>query len=320
MPVGFLIGIGAGLVSALLMYSAGRGAPLLGTLLLLLTPLPSLLAGIGWGWMPAAAGAAVGALVMVVVASTSFAAGYFLALGLPVVLIAYLAYLNRPHPQAAAAVEWFPAGSLLAGVALYGGALPVLVLPMLGGSYDILRAPLSAFVHALVANAAADFGLAAASEQQTAALAEIALAALPAAFAAYWVAIFTLNLYLAGRVARASGRLGRDWPDLAALAYPRGFSLLLALALLASFAPGAMGIAGTSFTGGLLFAYLVAGLALMHFIARGRAPWLLWFVYTSLIVFGPYAALALTLGGLLDPIFNLKRRFGAPPPTTSTKT
>jgi hypothetical protein len=319
MPTGFLIGIGAGLASALLLYSAGRGASMLGTLLLLLTPLPSLLAGIGWGWMPAAAGAVVGALVMVVIASASFAAGYFLALGLPVAMIAYLAYLRRPRPQAPAAIEWFPAGSLVAGVALYGGALPVLVLPLLGGSYDILRAPLSAFVHALVASATADFGFPAPSDEQLAALAEFALAALPAAFAAYWVAIFTLNLYLAGRVARASGRLGRDWPDLAALAYPRGFPLLLALALPASFAPGAMGIAGTSFTGGLLFAYLVAGLALMHFIARGRAPWLLWFVYAALIVFGPYAALALTIGGLLDPIFDLRGRFGIPPPTTSTK-
>ena len=62
MPIGFLIGLGAGLASALLFYSAARGSPLLGTLLLLLTPLPSLLAGLGWGWLPAAAGAVAGAL------------------------------------------------------------------------------------------------------------------------------------------------------------------------------------------------------------------------------------------------------------------
>jgi len=99
MPVGFLIGLGGGLASALLFYSAARGSPLLGTLLLLLTPLPSLLAGLGWGWLPAAAGAAAGALVMAGVASLPFAAGYFLALGLPVALIPYLAYLSRPHAQ-----------------------------------------------------------------------------------------------------------------------------------------------------------------------------------------------------------------------------
>ena len=98
MPVGFLIGLGGGLASALLFYSAARGSPLVGTMLLLLTPLPSLLAGLGWGWLPAAGGAVAGALVMAVAASVPFAVGYFLALGLPVVLVAYLAYLSRPQP------------------------------------------------------------------------------------------------------------------------------------------------------------------------------------------------------------------------------
>ena len=84
------------MASALLFYSAARGSPLLGTLLLVLTPLPSLLAGLGWGWLPAAAGAVAGALVMAYRRRLPFALGYFLALGLPVAMIAYLAYLSRP--------------------------------------------------------------------------------------------------------------------------------------------------------------------------------------------------------------------------------
>ena len=90
-----------------------------------------------------------------------------------------------------------------------------------------------------------------------------------ARLAAYWVAIFALNLYLAGRIARASGRLGRDWPDLPALAYPPGFPLLVALALAASFAPGAIGVAGASFSGALLVAYLIAG-SRAHALHRPR--------------------------------------------------
>jgi hypothetical protein len=144
------------------------------------------------------------------------------------------------------------------------------------------------------------------------------IAALPGAFAAYWVGIFALNLYLAGRIARASGRLGRDWPDLPALAYPPGFPLLVALALAASFAPGAIGVAGTSLGGALLFAYLIAGLALMHFIARGRAPWILWLVYPALMLFGPYAGFVLIVAGLLEPVLKLKRRFGPSSPPSST--
>ena len=315
MPIGFLIGLGGGLASALLFYSAARGSPLVGTMLLLLTPLPSLLAGLGWGWLPAAGGAVAGALAMAVAASVPFAVGYFLALGLPVVLLAYLAYLNRPQPQDPGKLEWYPAGRLLAALSAYGGALPVLVLPLIGGSYEGLRPTMGEFFRRISTHAP-ELGLRPLGDQQIEALSEFVVAALPGALAAYWTAIFTLNLYLGGRIARASGRLGRDWPDLPAMTYPAGFPLLAVLAIAASFAPGTIGVAGTSFTGALLFAYLIAGLTLMHCIARGRWPWILWFIYAGLLLFGPYMALALIVAGLLDPALKLKRRFGALPPAT----
>jgi len=315
MPIGFIIGLGGGLASALLFYSAARGSPLLSTLLLLLTPLPSLLSGLGWGWLPAAAGAVAGALVMAGGASPSFAIGYFLALGLPAALACYLAYLSRPQQDDANTVEWYPVGRLVAALSLYGGALPVAVLPLIGGSYEGLRAPMREFFRRL-STRAPELGLQPLNDHQIEALSEFIIAALPGALAAYWLAIFVLNLYLAARIARASGRLGRDWPDLPALSFPAGFPLLLAFALAASFFPGIPGVAGTSFTGALLLAYLIAGLALIHFIARGRAPWILWFVYAALLLFEPYTAVALTLGGLLEPALKLRRRFGASPPPT----
>ena len=315
MPTSLIIGLGGGLASALLFFSAARGAPLLGTLLLLLTPLPSLLAGLGWGWLPAAAGAIAGALLMGLLAGPPLAAGYFLALGLPVALIPYLAYLSRPQPQHPGTRQWYPPGRLLAAVSLYGGALPVVVLPLIGGSYEPLRAPMGDFFRVFSARAP-ELGMKPLDERQIEALSDFVVSALPGALAAYWTAILALNLYLAGRIIRASGRLARDWPDLAALAYPPWLVLLAALAVAASFAPGIMGVAGTSFTGALLFAYLIAGLALMHAIARGRGPWLLWIVYVGLLIFGPYMGLALTVAGLLEPALKLSRRLGAPPGTT----
>jgi len=317
MPIGFIVGIGAGLASALLFYSAARGSPLLSTLLLLLTPLPSLLAGLGWGWLPALAGAAAGSVAIAVGASAPIAIGYFLALGAPATLASYLAYLSRSDPQDPARREWYPAGRLVAAMSLYGGALPILVMPLFGGTYQILQAPMGEFLRRLSTRAAPELGLRPLTAAQIEGLAEFVIAILPAALAAYWLVIFTLNLYLAGRIARASGRLGRDWPDLPGMTFPAGFALLVALALAASFAPGIAGVIGASFSGALLLAHLLAGLALMHLIARGRASWLLWLVYACLILFGPYAAFALILTGLLEPILKLKRRFGPPsPPST----
>jgi hypothetical protein len=314
MPFGLLIGACSGLTSALLFYSAARGAPLLGTVLVVLTPLPSLLAGLTWGWLPAAAGALAGACAMGLVADWTFAAGFALALGVPATLATYLAYLSRPQADDAGAREFYPAGHLVAALALYAGILPLVVLPLIGGSYDVLRPPLAEFYRQLADRAAPELGLQGLSAEEVARLAELTVFLLPGAFAAYWLAIFTLNVYLAGRILRASGRLGRDWPDLPAMSFPPLFPLLVALSLSAAFLPGVPAVAGSSFTGGLLFAYLLAGLALLHYLARGRAPWILWLVYASLIVLGPYAACAITLGGLLEAPFKLKRRLGVHPP------
>ena len=204
----------------------------------------------------------------------------------------------------------------MAALSLYGGTLPVMMLPLIGGTYEILRAPMGEFLRRLSARAAPDLGIPQLTDVQIDALAELFVYILPGAVAAYWLGIFALNLYLAGRVARASGRLGRDWPDLPSLAYPLGFQLLAGVALAATFVPGVLGVAGVGLPGALLLAYFFAGLALMHFIARARAPWILWLVYAGVFFIEPYTAILLMLAGLLEPTFKLKQRFGPSPHPT----
>ena len=317
MRVGFLIGVGGGLASALLFYSAARGSPLL-------------------EHPPAAADAAAvpaGRPRLGLAAGRSrrrcrlagdggrrqrsrSRSAISWRSGLPVALAAHLAYLSRPDPQDPNLREWYPAGRLLRGLSLYGGALPVLVLPLIGGSYEVLRAPMGEFFRRLSTRAPRARLASRSPTRRSRRWPSSSSPSCRARWRPTGSAIFALNLYLAGRIARASGRLGRDWPDLPALAYPPGFPLLVALALVASFVPGTIGVAGTSFSGALLLAYLLAGLALMHFIARGRAPWILWFVYAALVLFEPYTAVVLMLGGLLEPALKLRRRFGASPPST----
>jgi hypothetical protein len=319
MPVSLLIGSGSGLVSALLFYSATHGSPLLSSFMLLLTPLPSLIVGLGWGWLAAMAAALAGAVIIVGVASFSSAIGYSLALGAPVVMVAYLLYLSRPRPNDPDQREWYPIGRLIAAVSLYAGALPLLVLPVIGGSYGILQAPMTDFFRDFSARTAPELGLKPLTDQQIEALSEFVVTVLPGAFAAYWLAAFAVNLYLAGRIAHVSNWIGRDWPDLPALVYPPGFVLLLPLALLASFSSGVVRLVGISFAGALLVAYVIAGLTLMHFIARHRRmPWMLWFVYAGLLLFEPYGALALVIAGLLDAVLGLKRRLTPAPPSPTT--
>lgn len=314
MPIGLIIGLGSGLVSALLFYSAARGGPLLRPILLFLIPLPSLVAGLGWGWLPAAAAAVAGAIIVGAVVGGVVAIGYLIALGAPVALASYLAYLSRPDPHDPNARDWYPAGRLVAGMAIYAGALPVMLLPLVGGSYETMR-PLMTEVLQQFAKRWLPPGTSL-SDQALAEQTDWALFLLPAAFAVQWLSVCAVNLYLAGRIVLASGRLGRDWPDVAALSYPPGFAVLLGLALLAANAGGTIGTIGTSFTGAFIGAYLLAGLALTHFVARWRAPWLVWIVYLGLFFLWPFFMPAVALAGLLESTLKLKQRFGLSPPST----
>ena len=128
MPTGIVIGLGSGLVSALLFYSAARGG-VLRPILLFLTPLPSLVAGLGWGSLAA-------------VAAPSQARSQWAQSSEPLrCRLPAGARLTRhpdplprlpepsdpdPNPEAR---EWYPAGRLIAALAIYGGALPMMMLP-----------------------------------------------------------------------------------------------------------------------------------------------------------------------------------------------
>ena len=211
-----------------------------------------------------------------------FAVGYFLALGAAGGAgLAYLAYLSRPQPAGPDAREWYPAGRLMAAMSLYGGALPVLVLPLIGGSYEVLRAPHGRVLPPPV-DACARARLAAARPTRRS---RRSPSSSSPRCRARWRPIGSASsrsTSISPGASRAppagsgaTGRTCRRSP------IRRASRCSLALALAASFAPGAIGVAGTSFSGALLFAYLIAGLALMHFIARGRAPWILWLVYAG---------------------------------------
>ena len=63
MAIPFLIGAGAGLVSAALFASAATATSLAG-ILFYLAPLPICLAGLGWGWIAAAVAALAGMVVV----------------------------------------------------------------------------------------------------------------------------------------------------------------------------------------------------------------------------------------------------------------
>ena len=308
MPGSLIVGLISGLVSALLFYSAARGGPLLRPLLLFVIPLPPLVAGLGWGWLSAGVAALASGLVVSFVVGGPIAVGYILTLGIPSAIVAYLAYLSRPHPDDPNTREWYPVGRLLAAMAIYAGSLPVMLLPLVGGSYEAMR-PIMIEVLQQFSRRWMPPGEAL-TEQALAEQTDWALFLLPAGLAVQWLMVCAINLYLAGRIILASGRLARDWPDIAAMSFPPTFGLALALALVAANTNGIFAVAGTSFFGAFLAAYMLAGLALAHSVGRRGAMWVVWIVYLGLFFLWPFFMPAVVLAGLLESTLQLKRRLG----------
>jgi Predicted membrane protein (DUF2232) len=315
MPVGTLIGIGSGLASALLLYSAARGGALLKFFLLVLIPLPLLIAGLGWGYRAAAAGGLAASVLIGIAASPTAGLAVLFALALPAALLAWFAELGQDGPEQ---VKWYPAGHILGMLALYGAAVSCAVGLMLN-SFERLKPTLVPFVTSFAAQMQAQLKQPALTEAQIGALADRVIEAMPATFAAYWILLFVLNFYLAGRVTLRSGHLLRPWPDLHQIQPPVWLPLALAIGLGLSMLVGVPRMVGTALFGGTLIAFALFGLSVLHALAVGRVPWMLWLAYAALInPAAPYGVILLAMIGLLDPLFNWRQRFAKAPSPPGT--
>jgi len=307
-----LIGIGAGFVSAVVFASATTGPVLVRILLFLLTPLALFLAGLGLGPVAAAAAGLAGTLLVLVAGSMTAAVVFAASQAVPVLVLTYLASLNRP---VAGGVEWYPAGRIVIAAALIAGLFSTLTLFLLGGDIDALRTALRTMLEQFVNTElpkmpdAPTLGPDEINEATA-----IALALLPAASAISTMGSLMFNLWLAGRITLASGHLIRPWPDLAAITYPPLTPLLLAVATGAGFLAGLPGLIAAGFAGPLFFAYVLMGLAVVHYVTRGRPwrPFALWALYGALFVMNTVASLAIALLGLAEAIWPIRKM--APPP------
>lgn len=317
MPTFILIGLAGGFASAVLFMSATGGGAASRVLLYFLAPLPSFLAGLGWGPVSALVAAlAASAGIGFVLGGLWPAFVFLVSQGLPVVLLCHLALLNRSDADGAP-VEWYPVGRLVAAAALVAGGLSVMSLFMLGSDLQEVGGVLREMIEKVFAQDLAALRNKPLTTEEIDTLAQLGLYLLPAASATSWLAGFSLNLWLAGRITQATGRLARPWPDLAAMTFPPGMLWGLAIAFAFTFLPGYPGLISSGFAGALLFAYMLMGLAIIHYVTRGKPqrPFILWAVYFLLLLFNSWTAAVIALLAIAEPISPLKRwpSSGGPP-------
>jgi hypothetical protein len=313
MPYRLLIGFAAGLVSAVVFASATTGPLLMRMVLFLLTPLAMFLAGLGLGPLAAVVAGLAGMAFVLVAGSAMGALVFTASQAIPVVVLTYLASLNRQTDGGN--VEWYPVGRLVIATAILAGLFSTLTLFLLGGDIDTLRTALRDMLQSFVNTELPKMPDAPTlGPEEIDEATAIALALLPAASAISTMGSLLLNLWLAGRITMASGRLPRPWPDLAAIVYPPVTPLLLAVATGAGFLAGLPGLIAAGFAGPLFLAYVLLGLAVVHFMTRGRPwrPFALWGLYASLFIMNTVASLAIALLGLTEAIWPMRKV--SPPP------
>lgn len=311
-----LIGLGGGVVSAILLLSAAQGSFAGLILLFLLGPLPLFLAGLGWGTAAAAIAASTGAGAAGVMLGPYQGLSYLLTQGVPAVMITYLAlarYETARLTDAANADTWFPVGHLVTTIALLAGVIAAglltLIIANLGWEIDDLRSSLRTFIEHSIRRQVPGIDVSKLTPEDIADLTNLVVARTPFAMALTWFAVFGLNLWMAGRVSLASGRLERPWPNLTLVQLPAWHALVLSVTLALTYVPGLIGYLAIVLSTACLAGYALQGLAIVHRITHGHTwrGFLLFATYLVLFISGVYGFYAIALIGLAEPISPLNR-------------
>jgi hypothetical protein len=300
------IAVGAGMASALL-FVVSATASLAGMALAYLTPLPIMIAALGFGHVSGGIAAVVGASTVGLALGAFPGLTFLVVLGLPAWWLAYVCLLARPGQSGVP--EWYPLAKVVVWMALLAAA-PVMIVGALlvvhYGGFDRLVAIMAAHLEVALAGARLPGGIT---------YTELVRAA-PVAVAASTFVMLAANLWLGGRVVRTSQRLARPWPNIAdGIRLPPRIAILFFALLAAAFLPDPPGLVAAVAAAAFAMAFVFEGLAAAHVVTRGLAArrLILSAIYATILFLMPWPLLALALLGCLDSLFALRGRIPGPP-------
>ena len=322
-----LIGVGAGLVSAVLFATVIRGS-LAAFLLFYLTPLPVAIVALGWQHRSGLVASLVGTLVVGLVFDPLFGAIFALAFALPAWFLSYLALLAR-HVQAVPATggaaalppgadkQWYPLGGLAlwtAGLSVlltFGGALS------LGPDYEAYRTSVQDLMLSALKGGLEELPNIGPQTPSLTDLARLLATVVVPSSAAASALVTLIILLIAAKLVSLSGRLPRPLPRIAReFVLPRitflGFVVTAVLAVI----PGWSRFLAIALAASLTLLLALQGLATAHIlVARFPArPIILGIGYAMLVIAEPWMLIGLAFLGLAEMILSLRARSLATPP------
>ena len=306
-----LIGLGAGAASAMLFASIASGS-LLSIFLFYVAPLPILIAALGWSHWAAAIAALSAATSLATVFGSMFFVAFMVGTGIPAWWLGYLAMLARPG--ASGALEWYPPGRLVLWCAAFAVLIIAIGVLTFGTDLETFRAEMRRGLERIF-QFRTDASTAAKVNQTQ--MIDFLVAVIPSAAGVLATATNVLNLWLAARIVKFSGRLQRPWPELPALSFPRVTAAVLIVTVALTFAGGMAGLLATVGSAALVVAYGILGFAVLHALTRGARgrSFVLGAAYAAVVLFF-WPVVALCMLGLTDAALDLRGRAarkGGPP-------
>ncbi len=324
------LGVGAGVASAML-FIVSASASLAAMTLAYLTPLPIIIAALGFGHVSGVVAAIVGSVSVGLLLGPLPGCVFLAIMGLPAWWLAYLCLLARSQTQqrreraagpavsgegqagaTAPAPEWYPIPVVVTWIALLAAAAVLLVGVLLMTRFGGFAPTVSSLAGRLSValgdrDAVGGFSMT-----------DLVLT-VPVVMAASIVLMLSFNLWLGGRVVLMSQRLPRPWPILADnLRLPKSAVAVLGGLLLIALLPDPVGLAARVVAAALGMTFVFEGLATAHVLTRGLMArrLILASIYAAVVLLMPYPLIALALIGCIDSIFALRGKTLTNPPLT----
>jgi magnesium-transporting ATPase (P-type) len=313
---GVLIAVVTGAASALMFASSTSGS-MLSAILVWMSPLPIMIAALGWGSMPGLLSAAAAALAIGLILNPATLIVFLIAIALPAWWLGHLAMLAQPSPRDPKQFDWYPVGRILMWIIAIVAACGLLALVLSSTDSGLAdNSPRQEMTQMLRASGWLPPGA------DPAPVIDAVFRLLPAMLAFMGVVALTFNLWVAGHVVRLSQRLRRPWPSLRAVALPQAALAALAAAVIAAVIDESIAPFSRMVIGALLAAYLLLGLAVIHSVTArlgSRALWLgaVYFILLFALPVAGLTAIAIALLGIAEQLFGFREQFAQrlPPPT-----
>ena len=216
-------------------------------------------------------------------------------------------------------LEWYPVGRIIMWAAILAALVVIVAIPNFGTDAESFRVSLHDALTRMLRLQMDDpndpLKLPGGADPER--FIKFMVAIMPPTAAILAMITSLLNLWLAGRVVKFSGRLMRPWPQLSAMRFPPLLTVALAIAIALCFADGLLGIVAGVVTASLLMAYGVLGFAVLHAITRGlnARPFVLAGTYLAVLLVS-WLMLAICLLGVIDTAIDVRalvaRKTGPP--------